>query len=80
MSSLSNSVFIEAHLAPGAALPVFPLLAPGAPIALAPLKGASYVWTFPDECTASFWCGAVRKANPAVRLWMFTCPTMCIHW
>ncbi len=75
-----DPVYVVACIVPGAALPIFPVVAPGAPVALTPLHGSGYAWSFPNEPEAAFWCGSVRAIHPALRLWMFTCPNMCVQW
>ena len=65
----------------GGAIPSFPLVPVGAPIGpLVPLNGRGYAWTFNSIDDASFWCGVVPRAIPAMRLWMFDCPTPCKYW
>ncbi len=74
-----DSVYVVACIVPGAALLVFPAVAPGAPV-LTPLHGSGYASAFPSEPTAAFWCGSVRDNYPALRLWRFTCAYMCVQW
>jgi hypothetical protein len=81
IAEMIDPVYVVACITPGVPLPVWPGVPAGAPLGpLTALHGSAYAWNFANERRASFWCGVIRAVVPAMRLWMFTCPSPCVHW
>jgi hypothetical protein len=77
IKALTDPVYVVVELAPGptppAVWPVYPAWPAGAPApAPVPLLGSRYMFRFPHETKAAFWCGVIRNGI-GNRCWTFNC-------